>query len=90
MGGLWSELKRRNVVRVGLAYGAAGWAVVQGATVLFPMFGAPDWVPKAVTLLVFLGFPLALVLSWAFELTPQGVQRTEAATPQSVGGGWTS
>ena len=81
MSGLWSELKRRNVIKVGVAYGAVGWAVVQAASLLFPMFGAPAWIPRAVTLLVILGFPIALVIAWAFELTPEGVQRTDAARP---------
>jgi TolB-like protein/tetratricopeptide (TPR) repeat protein len=87
MGGLWSELKRRNVVKVAIAYCAAGWVVVQIAALLFPLFGAPAWILKVVTTLVFLGLPLALVFAWAFELTPQGIKRTEdvargAATPR--------
>ena len=87
MGGLWSELKRRNVVKVGIAYCAAGWVVVQVAALLFPLFGAPAWILKVVTTLVILGLPLALVFAWAFELTPEGIKRTEeiptgVATPQ--------
>ncbi len=77
MGGLWSELKRRNVVKVAIAYCAAGWIVVQVAALLFPLFGAPAWILKVVTTLVFLGLPLALVFAWAFELTPEGIKRTE-------------
>ncbi len=77
MGGFWSELKRRNVVKVGIAYCAAGWVVVQIASVLFPLFGAPTWILKVVTALVMLGLPLALVFAWAFELTPQGLKRSE-------------
>jgi TolB-like protein/tetratricopeptide (TPR) repeat protein len=77
MGGFWSELKRRSVVKVGIAYCAVGWVVVQVAALLFPMFGAPAWIPKVVTTLVFLGLPLALIFAWAFELTPQGIKRTE-------------
>jgi TolB-like protein/Flp pilus assembly protein TadD len=87
MAGLWSELKRRNVVKVAIAYCAAGWVVVQVAALLFPLFGAPAWILKVVTTLVFLGLPLALVFAWAFELTPQGIKRTEdvpsgVATPR--------
>jgi TolB-like protein/tetratricopeptide (TPR) repeat protein len=87
MAGLWSELKRRNVVKVAIAYCAAGWVVVQGAALLFPLFGAPAWILKVVTTLVFLGLPPALVFAWAFELTPQGIKRTEdvpsgVATPR--------
>ncbi len=76
MNGFWSELTRRNVVKVGIAYGAVGWVVVQIAAVLFPLFGAPTWILKVVTTLVILGFPLALVFAWAFELTPQGLMRS--------------
>ena len=88
MGSFWSELKRRNVVRVGIAYCAAGWVAIQIASVLFPLFGAPTWTLKVVTTLVFLGFPLALVFAWAFELTPQGLKRTdevprEVSTPRT-------
>ena len=81
MGGFWSELKRRNVFRVGIAYCAAGWVVIQIAAVLFPLFGAPAWILKVVTTLVILGLPLALVFAWAFELTPQGLKRTEDVPP---------
>ena len=81
MSGFWSELKRRNVVRVGVAYCAAGWVVVQIAALLFPLFGAPTWVLKVATALVMLGFPLALVIAWAFELTPQGLKRSEDVPP---------
>jgi serine/threonine-protein kinase len=77
MARLWSELKRRNVVKVGIAYCAAGWIVIQVAAAVFPQFGAPEWLPKAVTTLVILGLPLALVFAWAFELTPDGIKRTE-------------
>src|SRR5262245_36717175 len=83
MSGFWTELKRRNVVRVGIAYCAAGWVVVQIASVLFPLFGAPTWILKVVTALVFLGLPLALVFAWAFELTPQGLKRTEDVPPEA-------
>ena len=76
MGHFWSELKRRNVVRVGIAWCAAGWLVIQVAATLFPTFGAPAWALKAVALMVMLGLPLALVVAWAFELTPEGLQRT--------------
>jgi adenylate cyclase len=81
MGGFWAELKRRNVVKVGIAYCAAGWLAIQVASVLFPMFGAPAWILKVVTTLVILGLPLALVFAWAFELTPQGLKRSEDVLP---------
>lgn len=77
MGQFFNELKRRNVVRVAIAYVVVGWLVFQVGEVLFPTFGAPEWVFKTVILLILLGFPFALVFAWAFELTPEGVKKTE-------------
>jgi TolB-like protein/Tfp pilus assembly protein PilF len=71
---LIAELKRRNVFRVGVAYAIVAWLLVEVASVVLPTFGAPDWVLKALTFLVILGFPLALILAWAFELTPEGIK----------------
>jgi len=73
----FDELKRRNVVRVGFAYLVVGWLVFQVGEVLFPTFGAPDWVFKSLILLIALGFPFALLFAWAFELTPEGIKKTE-------------
>ncbi len=75
---LITELKRRNVFRVGVAYAIVAWLLVEVASVVFPTFGAPEWVMKVVTFLVILGFPLALILAWAFELTPEGIKRETA------------
>jgi len=75
---LIAELKRRNVFRVGAAYGIVGWLLVEVASVLLPTFGAPDWVLKVVSFLVILGLPLAVILAWAFELTPEGIKRDSA------------
>ena len=69
------ELKRRNVFRVAITYGAVGWLLVEVASVLFPTFEAPAWVMKVFATIIILGFPLALFLSWAFELTPDGLKR---------------
>lgn len=77
MGQFFDELKRRNVVRVGLAYIVVGWLVFQVGEVLFPTFGAPEWVFKSLILLIALGLPFALLFAWAFELTPQGIKKTE-------------
>ncbi len=77
MGQFFNELKRRNVVRVAIAYVVVGWLVFQVGEVLFPTFGAPEWIFKSVILLIALGFPFALVFAWAFELTPEGVKKTE-------------
>src|SRR5262249_10529246 len=70
---------RRHVVRVAIAYAVSTWVLLQLASIVFPAFGAPDWVLKVVIALLALGFPLALVLAWAFELTPEGIRRTEPA-----------
>jgi TolB-like protein/cytochrome c-type biogenesis protein CcmH/NrfG len=72
---LIAELKRRNVFRVGVAYAIVAWLLIEVASVLLPTFDAPDWVMKAFSTLVILGFPLTLVIAWAFELTPEGIKR---------------
>ena len=71
---LITELKRRNVFRVGVAYAIVAWLLIEVASVLLPTFDAPDWVMKAFSTLVILGFPLTLVIAWAFELTPEGIK----------------
>ncbi len=78
---LIAELKRRNVFRVGVAYGIVGWLLVEVASVVLPTFNAPEWVMQVFTFLVILGFPLALILAWAFELTPEGIKRETAVDP---------
>jgi TolB-like protein/tetratricopeptide (TPR) repeat protein len=75
----FSELKRRNVYRVAIAYIVAGWALSQGVAQVFPVFDVPNWTIRLLVLLIVLGLPVALVLAWMFELTPQGIQRTETA-----------
>lgn len=79
------ELKRRKVVRVGIVYAAVAFAVVEAADVLVPALQLPGWILSAIALLVVLGFPVALVLAWAFEVTPEGVKRTPTA--RAGGGG---
>ena len=82
---LIAELKRRNVFRVGVAYAIVGWLLVEVASVLLPTFEAPDWVMKVFASLVMLGLPLALILAWAFELTPEGIKReTDVDRAESV------
>ena len=76
MGNFFDELKRRNVVRVGIAYLVVGWIVFQIGEVMFPTFGTPDWVFKTIILVIAVGFPFALIFAWAFELTPEGVKKT--------------
>jgi len=75
----FSELKRRNVYKVAVAYIVAGWALSQGIAQVFPVFDIPNWAIRMIVLLIILGLPVALVLAWAFEITPQGIKRTEAA-----------
>ena len=73
----FAELKRRNVYKVAVAYAIVGWLLVQVATQVFPFLEIPNWVVRWVILLVAVGFPFALVIAWAFELTPEGLKRTE-------------
>ena len=75
----FAELKRRNVYKVAIAYSVVGWLLIQVATQVFPFFEIPNWVVRLVVLLILLGFPIALVIAWAFELTPEGLKRTETA-----------
>ena len=73
----FAELKRRNVYKVAVAYAIVGWLLVQIATQVFPFLEIPNWVVRLVIMLVAAGFPVALVIAWAFELTPEGIKRTE-------------
>jgi TolB-like protein/Tfp pilus assembly protein PilF len=73
----FSELKRRNVYKVGVAYAIVGWLLIQIATQVFPIFEIPNWALRLIVLAIIIGFPIALVLAWAFELTPEGIKRTE-------------
>jgi TolB-like protein/Tfp pilus assembly protein PilF len=75
----FAELKRRNVYKVAVAYIVAGWALSQGVAQVLPVFDVPNWVIRTIVLLVILGLPVALILAWMFELTPQGIKRTETA-----------
>ena len=75
MGQLFEELKRRNVLRVAFAYIVAAWLLLQVADVVINNIEAPDWVFRAILLLVLLGFPFALIFAWAFELTPEGLKK---------------
>src|SRR6267154_1166324 len=73
----FSELKRRNVYKVGAMYAVVGWLLVQVATQVFPFFEIPNWAVRLTVLVIVIGFPIALVIAWAFELTPEGLKRTE-------------
>jgi TolB-like protein/Tfp pilus assembly protein PilF len=73
----FSELKRRNVYKVAVAYAVVGWLLVQVTTQVFPIFEIPNWALRLIVLAIIIGFPIALVIAWAFELTPEGLKRTE-------------
>jgi TolB-like protein len=82
--GLIAELRRRNVFRVGAAYAVVAWLLLQLADILLGNFGAPEWVFKSFVALLALGFPLALFLAWAYELTPEGVKRSTEVPPANL------
>jgi tetratricopeptide (TPR) repeat protein len=77
----YAELKRRNVYKVAIAYAVVAWLLMQIASQIFPFFEIPNWAVRLVVLLLILGFPIALVLAWAFELTPEGIKRTDQIEP---------
>lgn len=76
-----TEVKRRNVYKVAVAYAVVGWLLVQIATQVFPFLEIPNWVVRLVIAVVAIGFPIALIMAWAFELTPEGIKRTENVDP---------
>src|SRR5690349_10660032 len=87
----FGELKRRNVYKVGVAYAVVAWLLMQVASQILPFFETPNWVVRLVILLLLLGFPIALVIAWAFEVTSEGIKSTEAADAagqQSRGVAW--
>jgi TolB-like protein/Tfp pilus assembly protein PilF len=73
----FAELKRRNVYKVAIAYAIVAWLLMQIATQVFPFLEIPNWAVRLVIMLIVIGFPIALVIAWAFELTPEGLKRTE-------------
>src|SRR6266853_2956199 len=73
----FGELKRRNVYKVAIAYAVVAWLLIQGATQVFPFFEIPNWAIRLVVLLLIIGFPVAVIFAWAFELTPEGIKRAE-------------
>ena len=75
----FGELKRRNVYKVAIAYAVVGWLLTQVATQVFPFFEIPNWGIRLVVLIIAIGFPISLIIAWAFELTPEGLKRTEVA-----------
>lgn len=77
----FAELERRNVYKVAVAYLVGGWALAQGIAQVFPVFDVPNWAIRLIVLLIIIGFPIALILAWAFELTPEGLKRSEDVDP---------
>ena len=85
-----AELKRRHVYRVAIAYGVVAWLLIQVATQVFPFFEIPNWVVRLVVLLRVLGFPVALVIAWAFEMTPEGLKRDAEIAPNEYIPRWST
>jgi len=80
-GNFFAELKRRNVYKVAVAYAIVAWLLIQIATQVFPFFEIPNWAVRLVVLLLIIGFPIALFLAWAYEITPEGIKRAEDVSP---------
>src|SRR5204862_7868222 len=78
----FSELKRRNVIRMAGLYLVGAWLLTQVASTVLPMFGAPEWLPRSIVILLAIGFVPALIFSWLFELTPEGLKRDEEVTAE--------
>ena len=82
MKNFFAELKRRNVIRMAGLYLVGAWLVVQVAGTVLPMFGAPEWLPRTIVVLLAIGFVPAVIFSWVFELTPEGLKRDEEVAPE--------
>ena len=72
---LFNELKRRNVIKVAIAYAVVAWLMIEVSATTFPMLMLPEWTATFVTVLLLIGFPLALIFAWAYELTPEGLKK---------------
>ncbi|MFL6538518.1 MAG: adenylyl cyclase, partial [Chthoniobacterales bacterium] len=81
-GSFFAELKRRNVYKIAIAYIVAAWALAQGLAQVLPVFEIPNWTVRLSIVLLVLGFPVALLGAWAFEITPEGIKRTEDVDPR--------
>jgi TolB-like protein len=86
----FAELRRRHVYRVAIAYAVVAWLLIQVATQVFPFFEIPNWVVRLVVLLTVLGFPVALVIAWAFEMTPEGLKRNADIAPNEYIPRWST
>src|SRR5213082_431857 len=84
----FAELKRRSVYKVAVAYAVVAWLLIQAASIFFPAFDAPPWVMKIFIIVIIFGFPVALIFSWAFEITPEGIKlESEIAPNKSIARG---
>src|SRR5437016_8192244 len=77
----FAELKRRNVYKIAVAYAVVAWLLIQAASIFFPAFDAPPWVMKIFIIVIIFGFPVALIFSWAFEITPEGIKLESEIEP---------
>src|SRR3954467_7409905 len=84
-GNFFAELKRRNVYKVAVAYAVVAWLLIQAASILFPTFEMPALAMKLLVVILAAGFIVALVVAWAFEMTPEGLKRTEDISPDEIG-----
>ena len=90
-GNFFAELKRRNVYKVAVAYIVGGWALSQGIAQVLPVFDVPNWIIRLLVVLIIIGFPIALIFAWSFEITPEGVKRADdvdVTKPHTVHGPW--
>src|SRR5215472_10248526 len=85
-----AELKRRHVCRVVIAYGVVAWLLIQISTQVFPFFEIPNWIVRLVVLAAVLGFPIALIIAWAFEMTPEGLKRADKIRPNEYMPRWSA
>jgi serine/threonine-protein kinase len=86
----FDELKRRHVYRVAIAYSVVAWLLIQVATQVFPFFEIPNWIVRLVVLVMVLGLPIALIIAWAFEMTPEGIRRAEEIAPNEYIPHWSA
>src|SRR5262252_7461748 len=86
----FAELKRRHVYRVAIAYGVVAWLFIQIATQVFPFFEIPNWIVRLVVMVTILGFPIATIIAWAFEMTPEGLKRADHVAPNEYIPRWST
>jgi serine/threonine-protein kinase len=86
----FAELKRRNVYKVAITYAVVAWLLIQAASILLPTFEAPNWVMKAFVVLLAFGFVMSVMISWAFEATPEGLKRTKDVSPEMSLPSWSA